>query len=83
MALKQTTFKNFNFGRQKRQILNLLKKAYEELPKKGIYETFDYAEFLKNNELFEESIIYYTNILKVIKKDHPLYPRLLIVESFI
>ena len=29
---------------------------------------------MKNNKLFEESIIYYTNILKVIKKDHPLYP---------
>ena len=59
---------------KKDKSLNLLKKAYEELPKKGIYETFDYAEFLKNNKLFEESIIYYTNILKVIKKDHPLYP---------
>ena len=54
--------------------LNLLKKVYEELPSKGIYETFDYAEFLKNNEEFETSIIYFSNILKIITDMHPLYP---------
>ena len=61
---------------KKDKSLKLLKRAFEELPKKGIYETFDYAEFLKNNQLFEESIDYYTKILKVIKKDHPLYPEI-------
>ena len=39
-----------------------------------MYETFDYAEFLKNNEEFEDSIKYYTNILNQFEKDHPLYP---------
>ena len=42
---------------------------------KGVYETFDYAEFLKNNEEFESAIKHYTDILKVIDKDHSLYPQ--------
>ena len=49
-------------------------KSFNNLPIKGIYETFDYAEFLKNNEKFKESIKYYTNVLKKIDKKHPLYP---------
>ena len=52
--------------------LKLLQKAYKELDKKDIYATFDYAEFLKNTERFEESIDYYTIALKV-DKDHPLF----------
>ena len=51
-----------------------MKKSYQELENKGIYEIFDYAEFLKNNEKFEESIEYYTEVLKNIDSEHPLYP---------
>ena len=40
---------------------------------KGIYETFDYAEFLKNNEKFEDSIIFYSEVIDKVKKEHPLY----------
>ena len=39
-----------------------------------MYELFDYAEFLKNNDEFKESISNYTKILKKINKDHKLYP---------
>ena len=53
--------------------LKLLEKAYNNLANKGIYETFDYAEFLKNNEKFSLSIGYYTDILEKINKKHPLY----------
>ena len=28
----------------------MIARAYDELPSKGIYETYDYAEFLKNND---------------------------------
>ena len=59
--------------KNKSEALKLLKKSYEGLQKKEIYETFDYAEFLKNNEKFEESIPFYSIILKKIQKDHPLY----------
>ncbi len=54
--------------------LKLLSNAYEELPFKSVYETFDYAEFLKNNEEFDKAIIYYTQILENIDDRHPLYP---------
>ena len=54
--------------------LNILKDSYNKLTSKGIYETFDYAEFLKNNEEFEKSIVYYSQILNNIDSNHPLYP---------
>jgi len=57
------------------EAIKLIRDTYKNLNKKRIYETFDFAVFLKNNEKFKESIIYYTNVLDRIKKDHPLYPR--------
>ena len=57
----------------KNEAFRQLKKSYNSLLKKEIYETFDYAEFLKNNEKFEESIALYTNVIEKVKKDHPLY----------
>ena len=54
--------------------IKLMKKSYNELQNKGIYETFDFAEFLKNNEEFEESIKYYSEILNTINEKHPLFP---------
>ncbi len=54
--------------------LKLLNNAYNDLDEQKIYETFDYAEFLKNNEKFKKSIPLYTKIINEVKKDHPLYP---------
>ena len=51
-----------------------MNKSFNDLSEKGIYATFDYAEFLKNNEKFEESIKYYSEILLKINEKHPLYP---------
>ena len=53
--------------------IKLVQNSYEDLVNKDIYETFDYAEFLKNNDNFQESIPYYTKIINNIKKNHPLY----------
>ena len=58
----------------KDEAIKLASDAYKDLKNKEVYETFDYAEFLKNNEKFQDSISYYTTVLKLIKKDHPLYP---------
>jgi tetratricopeptide (TPR) repeat protein len=58
---------------KKEEAIKLTKDIYNGLIDKEIYETFDYAEFLKNNEKFEEAISYYTSVLKDIKKNHPLY----------
>ena len=57
----------------KAEALKLLGKSYNSLFTKEIYEIFDYAEFLKNNEKFKESIPLYTKIINQINKDHPLY----------
>ena len=60
--------------KKKEKSLKLLANAYEDLKNKGIYETFDYAEFLKNNEQFQKSISYYSQILEKIDDKHVLYP---------
>ena len=57
----------------KNEAIKLLSKSYLSLLNKKIYETFDYAEFLKNNEKFKESIPLYTKVINQIKTDHPLY----------
>ncbi len=59
----------------KARSIKLFKNSYNDLEVKGIYDTYDFAEFLKNNEEFEESIYYYTNILSKIDNEHPLYPK--------
>ena len=59
---------------EKEEAIKLTRSTYEDLETKEVYETFDFAEFLKNNEKFKESINYYTTVLNSIKKDHPLYP---------
>ncbi len=58
----------------KSKSLQLLSASYNEIKNQGIYHTFDYAEFLKNNEEFNEAIIYYSKILNNIDKKHPLFP---------
>ena len=60
--------------KKKDESLKFLKKSFNELPSKGIYEIFDYAEFLKNNEQFENSIKFYTDVLQKINVNHPLFP---------
>ncbi len=58
----------------KGEALKLLRKSYNSLLNKKVYEIFDYAEFLKNNEKFKESIPFYTEIINQINAKHPLYP---------
>ena len=60
---------------KKNAAIDLLTNSYNDLPTKGVYEMFDYSEFLKNNEQFTESIKYYTKILEIIDTNHPLYPQ--------
>ena len=55
------------------EAIELTSSTYKGLINKKVYETFDYAEFLKNNEKFKDAISYYTIVLNFIKKDHPLY----------
>ncbi len=57
------------------QAIKLISNTYEKLSEKNIYETFDYAVFLKNNDRFQESVKFYTKIIEKIDKDHPLYSK--------
>ncbi len=57
------------------QALKDLTKAYNQLPEKNIYEKYDYARFLKNNNQFEDAVKFYSEIISKIDKDHPLYPK--------
>ena len=54
--------------------IKLISDVFKKLPEKNIYHIFDYAEFLKNNEQFENSIKFYTSVLEQIEKKHSLYP---------
>jgi tetratricopeptide (TPR) repeat protein len=55
------------------EALNFLKKNFKLIKNPDTYEIFEYAEFLKNNERFQESIIFYSKILKMIDKKHNIY----------
>jgi tetratricopeptide (TPR) repeat protein len=58
-----------------KKALQLLKNSYEKLSKKSVYEISDYADFLKNNDDFKKSIIFYTELINKIDAEHPLYPQ--------
>ena len=53
----------------------ILKKGYKNLNSPNVYQTYDFAQFLKNNEKFKEAIKYYSKVLKSISKTHELYPK--------
>ena len=55
--------------------LKNLKKSYGNLNTPNVYQTYDFAQFLKNNEKFEQSIKFYSKVLQNISKSHELYPR--------
>ena len=58
---------------EKEKAIKIISDTYDNLINKEIYETFDYAEFLKNNESFKESIKFYSEIISKVKNNHPLY----------
>ena len=58
---------------KKEKALDYLKDSFQKKTNPTTYEVFDYAEFLKNNEKYEESIKYYSEVLNIIDKKHNLY----------
>jgi len=62
---------------KKKEAINFLKKSFQKIKKPTTYEIFDYAEFLKNNEKYEESIKYFSKLIKIIDKNHDLYGQIL------
>ena len=62
---------------KKKEAIKNLKKSFEKIINPTIYEIFDYAEFLKNNDKYEESIKYYSEVLSLIKTKDILYAQIM------
>jgi tetratricopeptide (TPR) repeat protein len=77
--------KNYNWYASKRiaiilkkqkknqEAINYLKNSFLSIRNPDIYEIIDIAEFLKNNEQFQESIEYYSKLILRLEKTHNLY----------
>ena len=77
--------KNYNWYASKRiaiilkkqkknqEAINYLKNSFLSIRNPDIYEIIDIAEFLKNNEQFQESIKYYSKLILRLEKTHNLY----------
>ncbi len=61
--------------KEKDKAIKMMRESFNELKFKSVYEIYDYAEFLKNNEEFDEAVTYYTKILDLINRKHPLFPK--------
>ena len=56
--------------------LEYLNRIYKDIDK-NIFRTFDFANFLRGHEKYNESIKLYSNILSTIKSDNKMYPKIL------
>ena len=75
-ANKQIAFILIKQG-NKQEAVEYLKDKYKKIKSPSLYEIFDFAEFLKNNENYDDSIKYYSQLLSLIDKKHDLYPQVL------
>ena len=62
---------------KKKEAIIFLEKNFKKIKSPTIYEIFDYADFLKNHEKYEESIKYYSKVISKINKKHTLYGQVL------
>jgi len=60
---------------QTEKALKSIETSYKNLNSPDNYQTYDFAQFLKNNQKFKKSIKYYSKILQNIKRSHELYPK--------
>ena len=61
--------------KKNKEALNYLTKNFMKIKNPNIHEIYDYAEFLKNNDQFEESIIYFSKVLKLVKPSNYLFSK--------
>ena len=61
-------------SQQDKDSLQFITNRFNKVESPSIYQIFDYAEFLKNNEKFEKAILKYSDVINLIDKKHPLYP---------
>jgi tetratricopeptide (TPR) repeat protein len=58
---------------KKNEAIDYLKKSFLNIKNPNVYEIFEYAVFLKNNEQYQNSIKYYSDVIALINKEHNLY----------
>ncbi len=56
--------------------VNFLSESFKKI-EPGLYETFDFANFLRGKEDYEKSIELYSELLLKVNKNHELYPKIL------
>jgi len=61
---------------KKKESKNFLLKVYNNI-NQNLYRTFDLANFLRDDDSYDESIKLYSEILSKITKNHELYPKVL------
>ena len=59
-----------------KEALQYIEKNYKKIENPNEYQIYDYAEFLKNNDNYKESIKYYSEALEKIDKEHYLYAKI-------
>ena len=60
---------------RKQDSVRFMNSKFNEIKEPSIYEIFDYAVFLKNNEKYKDAIKHYSIVLKNIDKEHFLYAK--------
>ncbi len=61
--------------KKNKEALSYLTKNFMKIKKPNTYEIYDYAEFLKNNDQFEDSIIYFSKVLNLVKPNDYLFSK--------
>tara|TARA_E500000178_G_C16989659_1_gene740165 strand:- start:81 stop:1781 length:1701 start_codon:yes stop_codon:yes gene_type:complete len=60
---------------KKEEAIKILRKSYGELKNSDNYQKIEFADYLKNNKQYIESIKYYTEVIESIDLKHDLYPQ--------
>ena len=61
---------------KEKEAISFLTESYKSI-QPNVYQTFDFANFLKDRKEYKKSIELYSGILSKINKNHQLYPRVL------
>ena len=75
MACCKTNIQYTHSTRKKKRCIRPDRKKISKFENPNIYQVFDYAEFLKRNEKFNESIRFYSEVLNKINLDHNLFAK--------
>ena len=60
---------------KKDEAIQILKDSFSQINHPNLFQKIEFANYLKNNKMYEEAIKYYSEILNTIDKNHILYPQ--------